>query len=62
MICLDVAGGPDGSGPGAAGPTGGTLVTVGVGAGSGDYYLEEGGEDGAGGFDADPGDGGQGGI
>ncbi|UQA60211.1 hypothetical protein [Polyangium aurulentum] len=54
---------PDGSGPDVSGPTGGTLVTVGVGAGTGDYYFQgEGGAGGAGGRGEEPGEGGQGGI
>jgi len=59
MICLDAAGRPDGSGPDVTGPTGGTLVTVGVGAGSGDFPLSgdgAGGAGGAGGFSAYPGE------
>ncbi|TKD05221.1 hypothetical protein [Polyangium fumosum] len=59
LICLDGAGTSDG--PDSAGPTGGTLVTVGVGAGSGDYWFDEEGEGGAGDWDDDPGEGGQGG-
>jgi hypothetical protein len=61
-ICLDAAGAPDGSGPDVSGPTGGTLVTVGVGAGTGDYWISEdgvggaGGAGGAGGSGAEPGD------
>lgn len=62
-LCLDAAGMPDGSGPDVSGPTGGTLVTVGVGAGTGDYYFQgEGGAGGAGGRGEEPGEGGQGGI
>jgi hypothetical protein len=52
VICLDAQGAPDGSGPDVGGPTGGTLVTVGVG--SGDYYLQPEGEGGAGGFRSVP--------
>jgi len=63
MLCLDAAGTPDGSGPDVSGPTGGTLVTVGVGAGTGDYYFQgEGGAGGAGGGGEESGEGGQGGI
>jgi hypothetical protein len=62
-LCLDAAGMPDGSGPDVGGPTGGTLVTVGVGAGTGDYYFQgEGGAGGAGGCGEESGEGGQGGI
>jgi hypothetical protein len=61
-ICLDASGAPDGSGPDVSGPTGGTLVTVGVGAGSGDYYFQAEGEGGAGGYQAEPGAGGEGGM
>ena len=65
MICLDASGAPDGSGPDVTGSTGGTLVTVGVCAGTGDYWISEdgaGGAGGAGGFSAEPGEEGQGGI
>jgi hypothetical protein len=72
MICLDADGGLSGAGPDFTGPTGGTLVTVGVGAGvgTGDYYLQDdgaggmggaGGAGGEGGFSEAPGEGGQGG-
>jgi hypothetical protein len=53
-ICLDASYGPDGSGPDVGSPTGGTIVTVGVG--SGDYYLEPEGVGGEGGFSADSSD------
>ncbi|MDC0741266.1 hypothetical protein [Polyangium mundeleinium] len=62
LICLDGAG--SSNGPDYTGPTGGTLVTVGVGAGTGDYWFDEDeeGAGGEGGFDAHPGEGGHGGI
>jgi hypothetical protein len=59
VICLDGQGAPDGSGPDVGSPTGGTLVTVGVGGG--DYYLQSEGEGGAGGFGSE-GEGGAGGF
>ncbi len=59
-ICLDVPG--TSNGPDFTGSTGGTFVTVGVGAGSGDYGSHEQGAGGAGSAGADPGDQGQGGI
>ncbi|TKC96468.1 hypothetical protein [Polyangium fumosum] len=60
LICLDGAGASDG--PDFTGPTGGTLVTVGVGAGTGDYWFGEEGAGGAGDDEAHVGEGGQGGI
>lgn len=70
-ICLDVKGGSP-NGPDYTGPTGGTLVTIGVGASSGDYYLSGDGTAGGGGLNegaagggglgGDGGAGGQGGI
>jgi hypothetical protein len=60
LICLDAKVMPDGSGPDVSGPTGGTLVTVGVG--SGDYYFQSEGDGGAGGFSAEPGEGAHGEI
>jgi len=60
-ICLDGASPSDG--PDYTGPTGGTLVTVGVGAGTGDYWFdEEEGAGGAGGSEDDPGEGEHGGT
>ncbi|MDC3984756.1 hypothetical protein [Polyangium jinanense] len=61
LICLDGAG--TSNGPDYTGPTGGTLVTIGVGVGTGDYWFdEEEGAGGEGGFDAHPGEGGHGGT
>ena len=55
LICLDAAGMPTGSGPNVTGTSGGTIVTVGVGAGTGDYYFN-GAEEGTGGFGGGSGD------
>lgn len=60
LICLDAP--SPSNGPDFTSSTGGTLVTVGVGAGSGDYWFDEQGAGGAGSAGADPGAGGQGGI
>ncbi|MDI1478570.1 hypothetical protein QHF84_18275 [Polyangium sp. y55x31] len=60
LICLDAP--SPSNGPDFTGSTGGTFVTVGVGAGSGDYWFDEQGAGGAGSVWADPGAGGQGGI
>ncbi|MRG96975.1 hypothetical protein [Polyangium spumosum] len=62
IICLDADGGS--GGPGGPSPSGGTLVTVGVGAGSGDYWFDDDGADGIGGeggVSEAPGEGGVGG-
>ncbi|MDI1432916.1 hypothetical protein [Polyangium sorediatum] len=58
IICLDVDGGSGAPGPI---PTGGTLVTVGVGAGSGDSWITEQGAGGAGGSSEEAGQAGHGG-
>ena len=60
LICLDGAGTSDG--PDYTGPTGRTLVTVGVGAGTGDSWVDEEGAGGSGDWDGHPGEGGHGGI
>jgi len=52
VICLDGSGPLDGSTPDVGGPTGGTLVTVGVG--SGDYYFHEESDDVSNGFNNEP--------
>jgi hypothetical protein len=51
-MCLDAGGGPGGPRPDVTGPTGGTIVTVGVG--SGDFITSPDGTGGAGGFSARP--------
>jgi hypothetical protein len=58
IICLDIAGGTGAPGPDYSGPTGGGLVTVGVG--SGDFLLY--GDGGMGGYGGASGEGGEGGI